>query len=62
VARGPGAGDPGIPADGTLADDPLLWFDDSRVTAGHLAVLAERAGAGPLEAILFDGVMGADWS
>jgi hypothetical protein len=46
----------------TLPDHPWLWGGDGRITAGHLAVLAERAAAGPLELILFDGVIGADWS
>ncbi len=46
----------------TIADHPQLWFGDVRITAGHLAVPAERAGAGPLELTLFDGTMGADWS
>ncbi len=46
----------------TQADHPQLWFGDGRITAGHLAVLAERAGAGPLELTLFDGTIGADWS
>jgi hypothetical protein len=46
----------------TLADHPWLWGGDGRITAGHLAVLAERAAAGPLEVILFDGVIGASWS
>ena len=46
----------------TLPDHPWLWGGDGRITAGHLAVLAERAAAGPLELILFDGVTGADWS
>jgi hypothetical protein len=32
----------------TLADHPQLWFGYGRITAGHLAVLAERAVAGPL--------------
>jgi hypothetical protein len=47
-----------------LADDPLLWSGDGRMTAGHLAVLRERAAAGPLELTLLDGVMPADasWS
>jgi hypothetical protein len=49
-------------ASGTLADHWLLWGGDGRITAGHLAVLAERAAAGPLELILFDGVIGADWT
>ena len=48
-------------ASGTLADHPWLWGGDGRITAGHLAVLADRA-AGPLELILFNGVIGADWS
>jgi hypothetical protein len=39
-------------ATGTLADHALLWPGDGRITAGHLAVLAERAVAGPLEVIL----------
>ena len=45
-----------------LADHPWLWGGDGRITAGHLAVLAERAAAGPLELTLFDGVIGAGWS
>jgi hypothetical protein len=49
-------------AGGPLADHPWLWGGDGRITAGHLAVLAERAAAGPLEVILFDGVIGANWS
>ena len=42
-------------ATGTLVDHWLLWSGDGRITAGHLAVLADRAAAGPLEVILFDG-------
>ena len=49
-------------AGGVLADHWLLWAGDGRITAGHLAVLAERAAAGPLELTLFDGTMGAGWS
>jgi len=45
-----------------LADHPLLWFGDGRITAGHLAVLRERAAAGPLSLTLFDGAVGAGWS
>jgi hypothetical protein len=45
-----------------LTDHWLLWAGDGRITAGHLAVLAERAAAGPLELILFDGTIGAGWS
>jgi hypothetical protein len=45
-----------------LADHPLLWFGDGRITAGHLAVLRERAAAGPLSLTLFDGTMSADWN
>ena len=41
-------------ASGTLADHPWLWGGDGRITAGHLAVLADRAAAGPLELILFE--------
>src|SRR5580700_9326211 len=48
--------------DGTLADHGLLWSGDGRITAGHLAVLAERAAAGPLRLSLFDGSIGAGWS
>ncbi len=47
-------------AGGTLADHPLLWLGDGRITAGHLAVLRERARAGPLDLALFDGIAGAD--
>jgi hypothetical protein len=46
----------------TLADHPMLWPGDGRITAGHLAVLAERAAAGPLELTLFDGTVEAGWS
>jgi hypothetical protein len=46
----------------TLADHWFMWGGDGRITAGHLAVLAERAAAGPLELILFDGVIGEGWS
>jgi len=45
-----------------LADHSLLWFGDGRITAGHLAVLRERAAAGPLSLTLFDGANGAGWS
>ena len=45
-----------------LADHPLLWFGDGRITAGHLAVLRERTAAGPLTLTLFDGTIGAGWS
>ena len=47
---------------GQLADHPLLWFGDGRITAGHLAVLRERAAAGPLTLMLFDGTISAGWS
>jgi hypothetical protein len=49
-------------AGGALADHPLLWLGDGRITAGHLAVLRERAAAGPLALCLFDGTAGAGWS
>jgi hypothetical protein len=49
-------------AGGQLADHPLLWSGDGRITAGHLAVLRERAAAGPLSLTLFDGTIGAGWS
>jgi hypothetical protein len=47
-----------------LADDMALWSGDGRITAGHLAVLRERAAAGPLDLTLFAGVgeMGWTWS
>jgi hypothetical protein len=47
-----------------LADHPGLWFGDGRITAGHLAVLRERATVGPLELTLMDETMMADasWS
>ena len=45
-----------------LADNITLWFGDGRITAGHLAVLRERAAAGPFDLTLFDGVVDADWS
>jgi hypothetical protein len=47
---------------GTLTDHESLWSGDGRITAGHLTVLAERATAGPVDLILFDGVMDAGWS
>jgi hypothetical protein len=47
-------------AGGTLADHPLLWLGDGRITTGHLAVLRERARAGQLDLALFDGSTGAD--
>lgn len=49
-------------ASGTLADHWAMWSGDGRITAGHLAVLAERAVAGPLEVILFDGPIEVGWS
>jgi hypothetical protein len=52
----------GFLAERTLADHFLLWSGDGRITAGHLAVLAERAAAGPLDVILFDGAIGMGWS
>jgi hypothetical protein len=45
-----------------LCDHPLLWLGDGRITAGHLAVLRERARVGELRLGLFDGMTGADWS
>jgi hypothetical protein len=47
---------------GPLADHPLLWSGDGRITAGHLAVLRERAAAGPLSLTLFGGTMDANWT
>jgi hypothetical protein len=49
-------------ASGTVADHGWLWSGDGRITAGHLAVLAERAAAGPLDLVLFDGIMDVGWS
>lgn len=49
-------------AGGPLADHPLLWLGDGRITAGHLAVLRERAAAGLLGLTLFDGTIGAGWT
>jgi hypothetical protein len=48
-------------AGGMLSDHPLLWLGDGRITAGHLAVLRERARAGQLDLALFDGIPSADW-
>jgi hypothetical protein len=45
-----------------LADDITLWFGDGRITAGHLAVLRERAAAGPLDLTLFDGAVEMPWT
>jgi hypothetical protein len=49
---------------GTLAGHRALGSGDGRITAGHLAMLAERAAAGPLELIFFDGpvLAGSSWS
>lgn len=48
---------------GTLTDHDFLWFGDGRVTAGHLAVLASMAAAGPLSLVLFDGfVASGGWT
>ena len=51
-------------AGGDLADHPALWLGDGRITAGHPAVLRERAAVGQLELTLFDGVASPDasWS
>jgi hypothetical protein len=49
-------------AHGTLADHWQLWSGDGRITAGHLAMLAERAEARPFEVNLFDGIIGAQWT
>jgi len=43
----------------TLPDHPLLWLGDGRITAGHLAVLRERAAAGPLGLTLLDETIAA---
>jgi hypothetical protein len=43
-----------------LTDHPLLWLGDGRITAGHLAMLRERARAGQLGLALFDGITDAD--
>lgn len=44
-----------------LADDPeRMWFGDGRLTAGHFAVLRELHAAGPLDLILFVGVIDAE--
>jgi hypothetical protein len=45
-----------------LADDMTLWSGDGRITAGHLAVLRERAAAGPLGLTLFDGAVETPWT
>ena len=37
-----------------LAEHWVLWPGDGRITAGHLAVLRDRAAAGPLRLTLFD--------
>jgi len=49
-------------ATGSLEDHGLLWAGDGRITAGHLAVLAERGAAGPVQVTLFDAPIGAGWS
>jgi hypothetical protein len=40
-----------------LKDHPALWLGDGRITAGHLAVVRDRAKAGPFGLILFDQLM-----
>ena len=62
MARRPASVIEAFQATGTLADCWLLWAGDGRITAGHLAVLAERAAAGPVQVVLFDGTIGAGWS
>ena len=47
-------------AGGPLEDHRLLWPGDGRITAGHLAVLRDRAAAGPLRLTLFDVIIPAD--
>jgi hypothetical protein len=49
---------------GPLEDHRVLWPGDGRITAGHLAVLRDRAAAGPFRLTLFDGPIPADasWS
>jgi hypothetical protein len=51
-------------AGGPLEDHWMLWPGDGRITAGHLAVLRDRAAAGPLRLTLFDVTIpaGASWS
>lgn len=44
-----------------LADHPLLWFGDGRITDGHLAVLHERAAHVALSLALFDGTIPVEW-
>ena len=44
-----------------LADHPLLWLGDGRITTGHLAVLRERTAACPLALAMFDGTADAGW-
>jgi hypothetical protein len=62
LARRPGACYGGLPGRGTLADHPQRWSGARRITAGHLAVRAERAAAEPFELTLFDGPMDAAWN
>jgi hypothetical protein len=47
-----------------VADHWLLWSGDGRITAGHFAVLRDRAAAGPFQLTLFDVTIraGASWS
>jgi hypothetical protein len=47
-----------------LADDWLLWSGDGRITAGHFAMLRDRAAAGPFQLTLFDVTVhaGSSWS
>lgn len=47
-----------------LAEHWLFWPGDGRITAGHLAVLRDRAAVGPFRLTLFDTTVpaGASWS
>lgn len=47
---------------GALADDPLFWCGDGRLTAGHLAVLRRLARKEDFHLALFSGPSPLDWS
>jgi hypothetical protein len=48
--------------EGRLIHHEWLWGGDGRITAGHFAVLQERARAGSLAVTLFDSMTEPSWS
>jgi hypothetical protein len=48
--------------EGRLIHHEFLWGGDGRITAGHFAVLRERARAGSLSVTLFDSMTEPSWN